>query len=200
MSRTFPSFAETTDSPLDTKNQVCPMYSGSCTVPVAGQERHQGTCGHAFVMSAHSSLMILPAARTFSMLFLKSSSSVDLLLASCCNALTALNQVFAEAIFLGLVVKTAGIISARGNLWRMAFSAFSFTLLAALASKKFQMSCGTTGLAETMSDSVSAPSGLYKELGGAPKVIQSTLSGSLQLSCNNYCSYHHMCLVAWTVP
>lgn len=151
-------------------------------------------------LSIRISVKILPAAKTLSMLSFKSSSTVDLLLATLCNSVTALNQALAEAMLLGLVVKTAGIMSASGNLWRMAFSAVSLTLLAALASKKFQMSCGTTGLAEAMSDSVSAPSGLYKELGGAPKVIQSTLSGSLQLACNHCCSYHQVYLIACRVP
>ena len=109
---------------------------------------------------------------------------MDFLLATFCNAVTAANQLMAEAELLGLVDITAGMMSARGNRWRIAFSAFCFRLelLAALASKKFQKSSGTIGLFDRMCVCMSASAGLSNELGGAPNVTQRTLSGSSQLS------------------
>jgi hypothetical protein len=50
------------------------------------------------------------------MLSFKLSSLVDFLLATFCNAVTALNQACAEAMLLGLVDMTAGMMSASGNL------------------------------------------------------------------------------------
>ena len=106
----------------------------------------------------------------------------------------------AEAELLGLVDTTAGMMSARGNCWRMAFSAFCFRLeLAALASKKFQKSSGTTGLFDRMCVCMFASAGLSNELGGAPNVTQRSLSGSSQLSYTKESSCCHVFLIKHTI-
>ena len=108
---------------------ICWLLCFTCGITGASQQKRYS------MQMLHTCRASLPAAKTLSTLSWRLFACVDFWLVTFCNAVTAANQVMAEAELLGLVDITAGMMSARGNRWRIAFSAFCFRseLLAALA-------------------------------------------------------------------